>query len=427
MENALAIAAGIADQRQKIEQYKHILASLLSSSPPDVSQAKRFIDHMVSDEVPLVVSRQLLQTFAQELGNLDPEAEKEIAQYALTQIQPRVVSFEEQVLIIREKLAELYESEHEWSQAAKMLSGIDLDSGIRLLDDAYKLSKCVHIARLYLEDDDAVSAEAFINKASFLVTTSQHEVLNLQYKVCYARILDLKRKFLEAALRYYDISQIEKRQYGDEEIDEDALEQALSAAVTCTILAGAGPQRSRVLATLYKDERCSKLKIYPILQKVYLERILRKPEIDAFAEELKPHQKALLPDNFTVLDRAMIEHNLLSASKLYTNIRFANELIIICFTSLFMPTYGFPWLIFAHSFEELGALLGIPPQKAEKIASRMIYEDRMRGSIDQVEAVIHFEDDTEELQQWDQQIAGLCQALNDILDCMTSKGVSIPV
>ena len=36
------------------------------------------------------------------------------------------------------------------------------------------------------------------------------------------------------------------------EINEDALEQALSAAVTCTILAAAGPQRSRVLATLYK-------------------------------------------------------------------------------------------------------------------------------------------------------------------------------
>lgn len=36
------------------------------------------------------------------------------------------------------------------------------------------------------------------------------------------------------------------------EIDEGALEQTLSAAVTCTILAAAGPQRSRVLATLYK-------------------------------------------------------------------------------------------------------------------------------------------------------------------------------
>jgi COP9 signalosome complex subunit 4 len=250
-----------------------------------------------------------------------------------------------------------------------------------------------------LEDDDAVNAEAFINKASFLVTNSRHEVLNLQYKVCYARVLDLKRKFLEAALRYYEISQIEQRQIGEEEIDENALEQALSGAITCTILAGAGPQRSRVLATLYKDERCSKLKIYPILQKVYLERILRKPEIDAFAEELKPHQKALLPDRSTVLDRAMIQHNLLSASKLYTNI----------------------------SFDELGTLLGIDPLKAEKIASGMIYEDRMGGSIDQVEAVIHFDDDTEELQQWDQQIAGLCQALNDILDSMSSKGIAIPV
>uniref|UniRef100_A0A0D3FF05 COP9 signalosome complex subunit 4 n=1 Tax=Oryza barthii TaxID=65489 RepID=A0A0D3FF05_9ORYZ len=407
MDNALASAAAIADQRQKIEQYRHILSSVLSSSPPDISQAKRFLDHsnepsifaplpvdsygfcsgsgvtvgfgaaaVVSDEVPLVVSRQLLQTFAQELGRLEPEAQKEVAHYALTQIQPRVVSFEEQVVVIREKLAELYESEQQWSKAAQMLSGIDLDSGIRMLDDTNKLSKCVQIARLYLEDDDSVNAEAFINKASFLVTNSHQELLNLQYKVCYARILDLKRRFLEAALRYYDISQIEQRQIGDEEIDENALEQALSAAVTCTILAGAGPQRSRVLATLYKDERCSKLKIYPILQK-----------------------KALLPDKSTVLDRAMIEHNLLSASKLYTNI----------------------------SFDELGALLGIDPRKAEKIASRMIYEDRMRGSIDQVEAVIHFEDDTEELQQWDQQIAGLCQALNDILDSMSSKGMAIPV
>ncbi|EER92695.1 hypothetical protein BDA96_01G500200 [Sorghum bicolor] len=399
MDSSLASAAAIADQRQKIEQYRHILASVLSSSPPDISQAKRFLDHMVSDEVPLVVSRQLLQTFAQDLGKLESDAQKEVAHYALTQIQPRVVSFEEQVVVIREKLAELYESEQQWSKAAQMLSGIDLDSGIRMLDDTNKLSKCVQIARLYLEDDDAVNAEAFINKASFLVTNSHQEVLNLQYKVCYARILDLKRRFLEAALRYYDISQIEQRKIGDEEIDENALEQALSAAVTCTILAGAGPQRSRVLATLYKDERCSKLKIYPILQKVYLERILRKPEIDAFAEELRPHQKALLPDRSTVLDRAMIEHNLLSASKLYTNI----------------------------SFDELGTLLGIDPRKAEKIASRMIYEDRMRGSIDQVEAVIHFDDDTEELQQWDQQIAGLCQALNDILDSMSSKGIAIPV
>ncbi|MCO5588682.1 hypothetical protein L7F22_042641 [Adiantum nelumboides] len=397
IKSALTAAAAISDQRHKIEQYKFLLSSIISTN--NVSHAKAFVDHMVSDEVALVASRQLLQTFAQDLVKLDPEAHKEVAQYALMQIQPRVVSFEEQVSVIREGLAELYVNEEEWSKAAQMLSGIDLESGIRMLDDTYKLSKCVKIALLYLEDDDAVNAETFIKKASFLVNNSKDEGLNLQYKVCYARILDLKRKFLEAALRYYELSQLEKREFEGRQVDEDELQQALTAAVTCTILAAAGPQRSRVLATLYKDERCSKLKIYPILQKVYLERILRKPEVDAFAEELKPHQKALLPDNSTVLDRAMIEHNLLSASKLYTNI----------------------------SFEELGALLGIGSQKAEKIAARMVSEDRMKGSIDQVEGVIHFGTDIEELQQWDQQIVNLCQALNDVLDSMAKKGLPVAV
>ncbi|CAI5511595.1 unnamed protein product [Closterium sp. Naga37s-1] len=179
------------------------------------------------------------------------------------------------------------------------------------------------------------------------------------------------------------------------------------------------------------------------LEAVYLERILRSPEVEAFAKELKPHQKAVLPGGSTVLDRAVIEHNLLSASKLYTNI----------------------------SFEELGALLGIAPHTvgvrevgAEKVAARMISEDRMKGSIDQVrhkrrvlairwqqqfakisalhsplslpplslfspghpspvapgaplnprprqvEAVIHFDKDTDDLQQWDQQVHTIISA-----------------
>ncbi|VAH15021.1 unnamed protein product [Triticum turgidum subsp. durum] len=36
------------------------------------------------------------------------------------------------VVVIREKLAGLYESEQQWLRATQMLSGIELDSGIRL-------------------------------------------------------------------------------------------------------------------------------------------------------------------------------------------------------------------------------------------------------------------------------------------------------
>lgn len=47
----------------------------------------------------------------------------------LEKLQPRVVSFDECVTIIRENLAELHEAEEDWSRAAQVLAGIDLDSG----------------------------------------------------------------------------------------------------------------------------------------------------------------------------------------------------------------------------------------------------------------------------------------------------------
>ena len=48
---------------------------------------------------------------------------------SLERLQPRVVSFEEPVTFIRESLAEQWVKEEEWSKAAGVLAGIDLDSG----------------------------------------------------------------------------------------------------------------------------------------------------------------------------------------------------------------------------------------------------------------------------------------------------------
>jgi COP9 signalosome complex subunit 4 len=105
-----------------------------------------------------------------------------------------------------------------------------------------------------------------------------------------------------------------------------------------------------VLATLYKDERCARLPLYPFLEKVYLERILEPAEVESFAQGLATHQLATLPDGSTVLERSVTEHNLEAASKLYNNIHVA----------------------------ELGALLGVAADKAEAVASRMIMERRLQ-------------------------------------------------
>lgn len=221
--------------------------------------------------------------------------------------------------------------------------------------------------------------------------------------------MDYRRKFIEAAQRYNELSYRTI-------IHEDERLTALRNALICTILASAGQQRSRMLATLFKDERCQQLPAYSILEKMYLDRIIRKTELQEFEALLQPHQKASMIDGSTILDRAIIEHNLLSASKLYNNI----------------------------TFEELGALLEIPPMKAEKIASQMITESRMNGYIDQIDSIVNFESKwksylrfrslgqkyfifsliyinvffvaREVLPQWDKQIQSLCYQVNSIIE-----------
>jgi COP9 signalosome complex subunit 4 len=57
----------------------------------------------------------------------------------------------------------------------------------------YKLDTYLKIARLYLEDEDPINAEAFINRASLLQAETKNEELQILYKVCYARVLDYRR------------------------------------------------------------------------------------------------------------------------------------------------------------------------------------------------------------------------------------------
>ena len=57
-----------------------------------------------------------------------------------------------------------------------------------------------------------------------------------------------------------------------------------------------GQQRSRMLATLFKDERCQQLPAFSILEKMYLDRIIKKTELEEFAAMLQAHQKATTAD-----------------------------------------------------------------------------------------------------------------------------------
>lgn len=339
-----------------------------------------FVEALVNENVSLVISRQLLSDFCSHLTKLPDALAKEVAHFTLEKVHTRVISFEEQVGSIRQHLADIYEREQSWRDAANVLVGIPLETGQRQYPTDYKLQTYLKIARLYLEDEDPIQAEAYINRASLLQADSKNEELQIHYKACYARVLDYRRKFIEAAQRYNELSYKTM-------IAEAERMTALKNALICTVLASAGQQRSRMLATLFKDERCQQLPAYNILEKMYLDRIIRQTDLQEFSALLIPHQKAITSDGSTILNRAVTEHNLLSASKLYNNI----------------------------SFSELGSLLEIPPSKAEKIASQMITENRMNGCIDQIDSIVHFEA-REPLPAWDKQIQSLCFQVNQIIE-----------
>ena len=89
---------------------------------------RHFIDQLVNESVGLVISRQLFSDMCTLLAGLDKEEAKTLANYALENIQPRAISFEDQVTSYRQFLAEIYESEAEWRKAANILSGIPLET-----------------------------------------------------------------------------------------------------------------------------------------------------------------------------------------------------------------------------------------------------------------------------------------------------------
>lgn len=68
--------------------------------------------------------------------------------------------------------------------------------------------------RLLLEEEDSVQAETYYNRAALLIYSSPDKETLLSFKLCQARISDYGRKFLEAAMRYHELSYV-----GD--IDED--------------------------------------------------------------------------------------------------------------------------------------------------------------------------------------------------------------
>ena len=340
--------------------YLELLKQIATKSQPQslTSNYAAFGDSVLQGNLGIVATRPLLSAYVLGIGNLpDTQTKIDCGKHALANLEPQFASFEEQDAQLRDILANAFQEQGEFIEAAKSLQGIRLETSQRKFSDEDKVRLWIRICRLYIEEDDTIDAETYLNRAKTLLYKFQDRDMILTFQLCQARILDSRHKFLEASQAYHTVS----LSYA---VAEEERNMALSKAIICAVLSPAGPQRSRALGKLYKDERAGQLEEYGILEKMYLDRIISKEEATKFGEKLDQHQLAQTADGSTVLAKAVIEHNLFGASKLYSNL----DII------------------------ELGHLLGLGPERAERYAARMLEQKRLAGRIDQIQGVVFFGD-----------------------------------
>ncbi|KAG9245962.1 hypothetical protein BJ878DRAFT_499114 [Calycina marina] len=382
----------IAASDEKQKGYEALLSQFSAASSADLIA---IIDAIFLDSLGIVVTRSLAIQFVQSLNNVaSSDIKIEVGEHALNIFLAQASSFEEQNAQVRELMADAYESDEDYLSSAKVLSGIPLESSQRKVVNEDKVRFWIRITRNYLEVDDTTLAEQYLNKAKNLIYTVDDRDLNLHFKLSQARIQDARRNFLAAAQGYQDISFMTI-------VAEEERLHTLSMAIKCAVLAPAGPARSRALGRLYKDERATQLEEFGILEKMFLDRLLSAEEVEKFAEGLQVHQLAKTADGSTVLAKAVMEHNLRGASRLYSNIR----------------------------FEALGLLLGLNGDKAEEATARMIEQGRLVGRIDQIEGIISFEGGEatgekgsnrsegvvgKEIRRWDSNVEGLAEEVEKV-------------
>lgn len=330
-------------------------------------------------------------TPARRAGLLELEEQLDAAEKIVADMRAKGEDFPTQLMRACRLLSECYQASGEYRKAAQTLSSFRFD-GHRSQVEATPLEQLqwhVNAAQFYLEVDEAGPASQAIKRAHALSSEAPPgSEISVLFRSCYARVQDSQRNFLSAGREYSRVSQM----YGL--VDEGALVEALKYAATCAILAPAGPERTRLLATLYADERAPQLPNYGMLRKMLHDRIIRSDEAQKFEKMLAPHQNAMLADGTYILERALREHNVRAASRIYTNVRFV----------------------------ELGGMLGISATKAEALVRKMIENDQLSGAtIDQVEGVVEFEQQQGALLSWDKQIHDTCRSVNDALESISKR------
>ncbi|KAL1226678.1 hypothetical protein TSPI_05786 [Trichinella spiralis] len=326
------------------------------------------IDFVLSERMGLTATRTFISGFLEIVKEMS-----ESLRFRLLRMFWKVWKEEQfrwkikQVVAIKLFLAKTAANKQEWRKAADYLASIPWENRSEDIEGAFAY---LRIAAYYIEAADFQEAETYVHRSSQIFKCENCDIEARKKMLC-ARILQGRQKFNDAAKRFYEVSLCILLPVEDRT-------QMIRSAVLCAILSPVNQLRSRLLSALYKDSRTKQFPLFPILEKMFLENILPLDLAAEVEKELPVHQLQPTKDGFTVAQSAFIEHGLMSASKFYKNI----------------------------TLKDMGNLLHVSEETAEKFAARMIFQNRLDAQIDARSG----------LEFLNEHIRYACESLNSIND-----------
>eukprot|EP00770_Monocercomonoides_exilis_P012232 MONOS_12174.1-p1 / transcript=MONOS_12174.1 / gene=MONOS_12174 / organism=Monocercomonoides_exilis_PA203 / gene_product=GG23321 / transcript_product=GG23321 / location=Mono_scaffold00656:2625-4413(+) / protein_length=383 / sequence_SO=supercontig / SO=protein_coding / is_pseudo=false len=362
---------------------------------PKLDDLREFFNFVITQETPQVAWH-VIDALAGTMRILPDEIQKQIGILVIDETNKKQSNlFDAPLYKIRECLAEQYEKSEEYELGADLLKENlktsheqeEMDQ-VRLFVKLTKMSlftkelqtlKSISQDELLKLEMFTVAQEAFKRASPLRGKISDKELLT-ELKICDALISEYSQTFQNAAEKYYPLSIT---------IPSICGRDTLLSAISCTLLAPPSEQRARLISSLNNDERVKKLPVYHVINKIFLNRLVTSDEDKHLMET------AMSPFHMPFLERAILQHNIVSSSLLYDNI----------------------------TIDQLGALLKVDAVKAEKETAKLICDGVIKGTISQIGGMIHFKDESAALSEWDRDIAQLCHGINGIYETLKREGM----
>ena len=244
-------------------------------------------------------AKEVLKHLAQKLEALCPRSGATLEQQRqyettiktfLEAVEPRKPLFIQAEYPLCRALFTLYSQE--WGEPRKAADALArLHNYVNELNitEKEKAKLFIDAAQHYLVDEDDFRADAVVRSAKsngFLELNDP--LIQMQFKVLFAKTLESRREYSQAAMWYLIVSQSTQL-----EIPVDEIHEILRAGVICATLTPPGSNRSRLMAAFYRDSRTQGLSEYTMLQRLYLNQFIEPEEIQRFTKTLDDKKLAV--------------------------------------------------------------------------------------------------------------------------------------